>query len=94
MQPLSWATYLLYFLYVYQVFFLDILWIFMGYAFSDKIITPHQLCRYKVFEKYFPEWGFYGSANSAIVSFTNASVIIFRPLAAALIRQAVATLLT
>jgi hypothetical protein len=31
----------------------------MGYAFSDKIATPHQLCRYKVFEKYFPEWGIY-----------------------------------
>jgi len=29
----------------------------MGYAFSVKIATPHQLWRYKVFEKYFPEWG-------------------------------------
>jgi hypothetical protein len=29
----------------------------MGYALSDKIVTPHQLCRHKVFEKYFPEWG-------------------------------------
>lgn len=29
----------------------------MGYDFSAKIATPHQLCRYKVFEKYFSEWG-------------------------------------
>jgi hypothetical protein len=29
----------------------------MGYAFGDKIVIPHQWRRYKVFEKYFPEWG-------------------------------------
>jgi hypothetical protein len=32
----------------------------MGYDFNAKIATPHQLCRYKVFEKYFSEWGIYG----------------------------------
>ena len=30
----------------------------MGYVLSAKIVIPHQLCRNKVFEKYFPEWGF------------------------------------
>ena len=29
----------------------------MGYTLSAKIVTPHQLGGYKVFEKYFPEWG-------------------------------------
>ena len=29
----------------------------MGYALRAKIVIPLQLCRNKVFEKYFPEWG-------------------------------------
>lgn len=35
----------------------------MGYDFSAKIATPHQLCRYKVFEKYFSEWGLLAYPN-------------------------------
>ena len=35
----------------------------MGYTFSDKIVTPHQLCYYNVFEKYFPEWGLYDDSK-------------------------------